>query len=86
MMDGMSERLARCTSDPACPQRWATGPDRPCGHHHGDEGGLTDRMKELGIAAVPGDRSDGDAADDGDGRAAADGKRQAVNRHGVTIR
>jgi hypothetical protein len=56
MMDAMEPaRLARCSTDPSCPWRWADGgPDRPCGHHHGDEGGLTERMKALGLAAVPG--------------------------------
>jgi hypothetical protein len=54
MMGGMSERLARCTTDPSCPRRWTSGPDRPCGTHHGDYGPLGERMKALGIGLVPG--------------------------------
>lgn len=56
-MTGMEPRkLARCSTDPACPRRWADGgPDRPCGQHHGDSSAyLTAR------SVVPATTSDDD--------------------------
>jgi len=72
MMGGMEPtRLARCTGDRSCPRRWTTGPDRDCGQHAGNgDDELAERMKALGVAAVPGQR------DGGDGRR-ADGHRPA---------
>jgi hypothetical protein len=55
---GMS-KLARCTADPSCPRRWATGSDRNCGGHPdgADDASLAARMEALGaaMAAAPGD-------------------------------
>jgi hypothetical protein len=38
-----------------CPRRWATGPDRDCGHHEDSGGDLLAAAEELGIdlAAPP---------------------------------
>ncbi len=54
-------KLARCSTDPACPRRWADGgPDRPCGGHHGDDGGLAARMAAMGVTAAPGKHGEGE--------------------------
>jgi hypothetical protein len=69
-----ANRVARCSTNPACPRRWADGgPDRPCGGH-ADDGGeaeLAARLAEDDAAmSAPGDRDGGDGGEE----MAADGR------------
>src|SRR5258708_35137386 len=47
---------ARCTGDRACPQRWATGPDRDCGQHASSDGNVFAAAEAMGIDLPPDSR------------------------------
>ena len=71
--------LARCVM-PACPVRYASGPDRPCAQHRDDDSSvnLTTRASGFGVEMTAFDGDEGQA----------DSRRVAgqVSRHGIPRR